>query len=130
MLGELWMAKRVNERERIRALEKDVESSKEDRSNIKADIKDTKKQYSELFSDINNKLNTVNTEQGQTRDAVVSLQTIVEKQGETLQKLILQRVSAPMSGRDKAILYGTAVTAFFTFLGVVLPAIINAFTPP
>jgi len=66
----------------------------------------------EEFERINHKLEIINHEQGETRDAINSLRRLVEL-----------RVSAPMSGRDKASIYIALISA----LSAVTVALISLF---
>jgi len=65
----------------------------------------------ETHDRVDKRLDVINREQGETRDAV-----------NELKGLINQKVSAPISGRDRAVLYGTAITAICTAAGLIAQA--------
>lgn len=70
------------------------------------------KECGKTFDAINKKLHVVNLEQGETRDAIVELQNVVER-----------RVSAPMSGKDRAVIYAALVTGISGIVIALIPLI-------
>jgi len=82
--------------------------------------------FSKMFEQMNQKLNIVNQEQGETRDGIRDVHRQVADLAEVvggLRKHISNRVSAPMTGRDKAVLYGAAITAICSLAGTVIVVI-------
>jgi len=82
--------------------------------------------FSKMFEQMNVKLDVVNREQGETRDGIRELRAQVADLAKTIGGLrthISNRVSAPMTGRDKAVLYGTAITAVCSLAGTVIVVI-------
>lgn len=118
------MGKSTN-KERIAKLEEQSKFADKERTKSDAEFKERVTRCLNTFQNINKRLDIINTEQGETRDAVKDLKREMSGVRDDLKDYIKQRVSAPMSGRDKAILYGTAITAFFTFLSVIIPALLN-----
>lgn len=107
-------------KERIAKLEEQMKFADKERSELE-------REYKQRVTNINEKLNMINSEQGETRDAVNRLNHELSAIRDDLKNTIKKQVSAPISGRDRAVLYGTAITAIFTFLSVTIPAILDAF---
>lgn len=92
-----------------------------------------------LFKEIQHKLEVVNIEQGETRDAIKEIQvdmknnlTRLEKaiaqNGEKINKTINKKVSgSQMSGRDRTLLWATTITAIFGFLSAIIPELLRFF---
>lgn len=81
---------------------------------------------SKTFGSIERKLDVVNTEQGETRDAIKSLASAIKANTKNINKNISNKVSgSQMSGRDRALLYGTAITAICGFLTAIVPEIVR-----
>ena len=86
--------------------------------------------FSKMFERMSQKLDVVNQEQGETRDGIRDVQRQVAGLAEVVGGLrthISNRVSAPMTGRDKAILYGAAITAVCSLAGTVIVVMAQMF---
>ena len=119
---------RINNAERITRNEERL-------SHLTADVVKREASCMVLFDKIKEKLEVVNREQGETSTAILSLTKTIEDNREQARKiredatlqlselreditnLIAEKVKPPMSGRDRAIFYGTALTAICSLIG-------------
>lgn len=122
------MAPRINTSERITRNEERI-------AHLTADVVKREASCMRLFDKIKEKLEIVNREQGEASTAIASLTTLIEDNREQARKiredtslqlsklredisdLIAKKVKPPMSGRDRAIFYGTSLTAVCSLIG-------------
>lgn len=101
-------------RERLARLETEYKHQKEQQAKCM-----------KTFENIDKRLEVINSEQGQSATETAKLRAQTEGTRSDiadLKKIIKQRVSAPMTGTDRAILYGSLITA----LGLVIREMIIA----